>query len=454
MTNSAKIIHLYNRAGFGIHYNDLEALKKWPIKDVVNKIFKNSKVISENEIEVPNNLKKFQAADTEAKKMILQENKDGVKNLNLSFLEEMSFGEDALRQKMTLFWHGHFACRSRNASFLNSLHSIEKSNALGKLGPFILEVSKSAAMLQFLNNQQNKKGKPNENFARELMELFTIGRGNYTEKDIKESARAFTGWGFDLEGNYIFREKLHDFGQKQFMGRTADLNGDDIINIILNQKQTAYFISEKIFKFFVNENPNPENISEMAEVFFKSDYDISKLMQHVFNASWFYDSKNVGNKIKSPIELLAGLNRQFFINYTIPTAQIQIQRALGQFLFFPPNVSGWAGGRNWIDSTTLMIRLQLPSQLLSNKQIEIVGKPDPEDEAIIAASLQIRADKPQFSNSKPDWEKFFKIMPSYLSNESLAEFFLPEKNVANKISALDYKARIIQLLSLPEYQLC
>ena len=133
-------------------------------------------------------------------------------------------------EKMTLFWHNHFACRSNNALYAQQLNNIQRSYALGNFRDMVLEVSKSPAMLQFLNNQQNQKGHPNENFARELMELFTIGRGNYTEQDIKESARAFTGWGFDKDGAFKLRPFQHDDGEKTFMGKTGNLNGEDIIN--------------------------------------------------------------------------------------------------------------------------------------------------------------------------------------------------------------------------------
>ena len=173
--------------------------------------------------------------------------------------------EAQLREKMSLFWHGHFACRVMNIYFQQQLLDIIRENALGNFGDLLHEVSKSPAMLSFLNNQQNKKQHPNENFAREVMELFTMGRGNYTEEDVKEGARAFTGWGFNLQGEFVYRPFQHDNGKKTFLGKTGNFDGDDIIDILLEQKQTAKFISQKIYKYFVNDTPDIEKIEWLAE---------------------------------------------------------------------------------------------------------------------------------------------------------------------------------------------
>jgi len=180
-----------------------------------------------------------------------------------------------------------------NPKFNRQLLNVIRKNALGNFKELLFEVSKSPAMLQFLNNQQNKKDHPNENFAREVMELFTMGRGNYTENDIKELARAFTGWGYDKEGNFTERPKQHDTGAKTFLGKTGNFTGDDVLNIILEQKATAKFITAKIYKFFVNENPDQNNINKLSEELYTSNYDLKKLMQNIFSSSWFYDQKKM-----------------------------------------------------------------------------------------------------------------------------------------------------------------
>jgi uncharacterized protein (DUF1800 family) len=313
-------------------------------------------------------------------------------------------------------------------------------------------------MLQFLNNQQNHKGHPNENFARELMELFTIGRGNYTEQDVKESARAFTGWGFNKTGEFVMRPVLHDAGQKNFMGKTGNLTGEDIINRLLEQKQTALFISTKLYKYLVNETPDTAHVNAMADVFYRSNYEIKPLLEYVFTAPWFYRDQNMGNLVKAPVEFLVGLNRQFYITYQRPEVQLQFQKVLGQVLFYPPNVAGWPGGRNWIDSSSLMYRLKIPSTLLNGGLIDFTGKADPEEEAYIAS---IR-NQQQFINAKvqaqPDWDRLFKTMPENESGPEIAAFMLQPQVSKNLTSALgnapDRKTAIIQTVSTPEYQLC
>ncbi|RYD68844.1 MAG: DUF1800 domain-containing protein, partial [Sphingobacteriales bacterium] len=335
-----------------------------------------------------------------------------------------------LREKMTLFWHGHFACRSNNPMYAQQLNNIQRQHGLGSFRTLLIEVSKSPAMLQYLNNQQNKKGKPNENFARELMELFTLGRGNYTENDIKESARAFTGWTYDKDGTFFFRKNQHDDGTKTFFGKIGNFEGENIIDIILDKPETATFISRKIYKFFVNDTPNEEHVKELANHFYNAKYDISEMMRKLFTADWFYSPENVGTKIKSPSEFLIGLSREFFVTYNKPQVLIQLQSSLGQYLFNPPNVAGWPGGQNWIDSSSLMLRMRIPSLVLNDGEIDFSGKADPEDEAVIALSrtattMANNTKKPKsYVNAQADWPKFLDNLPKGVTPVELTEFLL------------------------------
>ena len=174
---------------------------------------------------------------------------------------------------MTLFWTNHFVCQNNQIQFIQQYHNTVRANALGNLGDFTKAVAKEPAMLAYLNNKQNKKGSPNENFARELMELFTLGQNQYTEKDIKEAARAFTGYNNDYKGNFVFRKRQHDHEPKTFFGKTGNFTGDDIIDIILEKKECATFICKKIYAYFVNDKINEQHINEMISVFYK-DYNI------------------------------------------------------------------------------------------------------------------------------------------------------------------------------------
>ena len=213
------------------------------------------------------------------KRALLKQGRDDLKDMNIAWLNLMTNSKAQLREKMSLFWHGHFACRLNNNAYSSQgLVNIVRTNALGNFGDMLKQVSKSPAMLQFLNNQQNRKGKPNENFAREVMELFTLGRGNYTEKDIKEGARSFTGWGFDKQGEFMFRKPTHDDGEKTFLGQTGNFDGDQILDIILKNPQTAIFITQKIYKYFVNENLDNNKVDYLSARFFENNYDIAKVV--------------------------------------------------------------------------------------------------------------------------------------------------------------------------------
>ena len=329
-------------------------------------------------------------------------------------------------------------------------------------------------MLQFLNNQQNKKEHPNENFAREVMELFTLGRGNYTENDVKEAARAFTGWGFNLQGEFVFREFQHDTGSKTFLGKTGNFDGDDIIDILLEQKQTANFITKKVYRFFVNDKPDSEKIAWLADRFYKSGYDIKKLMEDIFTSDWFYDDKNIGTKIKSPIELIVGIRRLLPLTLQNDAAQLLFQRALGQILFYPPNVAGWAGGTNWIDSSSLMIRLQLPRLIQDNSDFNITTKPDDDTqmgmkETSIKTTLRRMDKKNQFNiKATINWDNQLRLLASIKKEALLTaikECLLNKNsiNINNDVvqKATDtttrdtyIKTATIAIMSTPEYQLC
>jgi uncharacterized protein (DUF1800 family) len=460
MNNSRYIKHLYARAGFGIRFEDLHDHENWTIKKSVRKLFKASEKSTPITVLTENiDLRNHQNLTDDQKKAIQQDRNAQEKALNNAWTKQLDETDAQLREKMTLFWHNHFACNIGNAYYEQELNNIERDNALGNFKTLLLQVSQSPAMLQFLNNQQNQKGHPNENFAREVMELFTLGRGHYTEQDIKESARAYTGWAYDGKtGIYSFRPKSHDDGQKTFMGKTGNFVGEDILDMIVDNKQTAVFISTKLYRYLVNDVPDQTHISQMADVFYNSKYEIKPLLQFVFLSDWFYDDKNIGNLVKSPVELLTGLNRQFYISYANPDVLIQFQRTLGQLLFRPPNVAGWPGGKSWIDTSSLMYRIKIPSTILNAGVIDFTGKADPEDEAYLASVRKQQLNVIKRVQAQPDWSKFLAEIPADTSKIEMAEFMLEPKldeTVTNEINNTpDIKSTVIQIVSTPEYQLC
>lgn len=408
----------------------------------------------------------------EQKKAFREQSRDGIKNLNLTWVSEMVNSEAQFREKMSLFWHGHFSTRVINILFQQQLLDSVRTNAFGKFGDLLREVSKTPSMLQFLNNQQNRKQKPNENFAREVMELFTIGRGNYSENDVKEAARAFTGWGFNIQGEFVFRKNFHDDGSKTFLGKTGNFDGNDIITILLEQKQTAVFIAKKIYRYFVNEKVDETKVEWLANRFYESEYDIKKLMEDIFTSDWFYDEKNIGTKIKSPIDLLVGIQRFLPMEIENNAGQLLFQRALGQVLFYPPNVAGWPGGKSWIDSSTLMLRLRIPQIVTANETINIRPKGDDD---IMMGQVTDEKVKPQGKNvyavkngaAVVDWSlpiKVFekvsrenllpKIWETVLQTKIRASNNLLAKYLNNESRENYIKSAIVHLMSTPEYQLC
>jgi len=459
MSNAKQIKHLFARAGFGMRFEDQQLLENATLKHAVKNLFAASEKADPLNI-IPTGVDYSTATkgDALARKMFLQQQRQQEKDMNVAWLNKMIYSGAVLREKMTLFWHNHFACRTNNAFFAQQLNNIHREHALGNFRTMLLQVAESPAMLQFLNNQQNQKNHPNENFARELMELFTIGRGNYTETDVKESARAFTGYGFNKSGEFVTRKFVHDDGQKTFLGKTGNFTGEDIMNMLLEKKETAYFISNKLYKSLVNETPDPEHVSAMADVFYHSGYEIKPLLEFVFNAGWFYNDNNTGNLIKSPVEFLVGLSRQFYITYERPEVLLQFQKVLGQVLFYPPNVAGWPGGRNWIDSSSLMYRLKIPSTLLNGGLIDFTGKADPEDEAYIATVRNQQRGVDTRVQAVPDWDKFLGDIPKNTSNTAIVGLLLEPKlsnTILNRINSVtDIKAMAIELVSTPEYQLC
>jgi uncharacterized protein (DUF1800 family) len=458
MANLKQIKHLISRAGFGMSIDEFSAAENQTIKQALHNLFEASEKYEPlNVVKQAIDYSMARKADQVKRKMLMQIQRQQERDINLSWINQMSTDNGQFREKMALFWNNHFACRSKQSIYAQQLINLQREHALGNFKTMTLAIAKSPAMLQFLNNQQNLKGHPNENFARELMELFTIGRGNYTEQDVKESARAFTGWGYDQSGEFRFRRLVHDNDRKTFLGKNGNFSGEDIINILFERKETARFISTKLYKYLVNETPDAAHVNAMADVFYKANYEIKPLLEYVFTADWFYEDRNIGNLVKSPVELIVGLNRQFDITYQRPAILLQFQKVLGQVLLYPPNVAGWPGGRNWIDSSSLMYRIKIPSTLLNGGVIDFTGKADPEDEAFLANAKVVKEATSTRVQAQANWTKFLENVPKGLDKKSLAQFML-QPTLSNALmksiaQATDTKALVIELVSSPEYQL-
>lgn len=455
MPTSANQKHFYSRAAFGL---PVSLLTQTPAESLKRQVeLKPVTVID------PDRPEETAGTDTEMIRQKAKKNRSELITLNAAWFNQLTDPQAVIREKMTFFWHDHFACRSRNAFLAQQQLNTLRQHALGKFGDLLMAVSKDPAMLQFLNNQQNKKGSPNENFAREVMELFTLGRGNYSEDDIKNAARAFTGWAFNpLNGQFLVRPRLHDEGQKTFRGKSGNFSGEDIIAMILEDRKTADFITKKIITFFAGE-VDSTIVDTLSQEFYKSDYDITKLLKSMYTSEWFYEKKYVGNRIKSPIELIAGIQTHTQGTFNNPLNVTYLQKALGQVLLQPPNVSGWPNGKEWIDSSSLTFRMSLPGQLLNNIESPFDAKDDGDvnndaNKANKASKLSYSADlaalAKQFAKAtsaetlnaiedhvlaRPATAENKKLVTSWVNNSKDDQEFI--------------KKALTGFMSLPEYQL-
>ena len=286
-----------------------------------------------------------------------------------------------LEEKVALMWHGVFATgdsKVGNNPMMRSHYELLREHGLGSFEELLIRLAKDPAMIYWLDQQMNHADALNENFGRELLELFSMGIGNYTEDDVKECARAFTGWtksqtiprypnGF-YNSEFVYRPEDHDDGVKTFLGETGNFNGEDIIRIVVRQPATAVFVASEIYAFFVSDEPNDIHISEISDVFQNSDYVIAEVLRFLFNSYFFKEARF--KKIKSPPELVAG-TAKLAGRYQTPyefgiTSMASATRNMGQDLLNPPTVEGWHTGREWIDSSYLVERVNFASRLIGD----------------------------------------------------------------------------------------
>jgi uncharacterized protein (DUF1800 family) len=292
------------------------------------------------------------------------------------WLHRMRHTPAPLMEKVTLFWHGHFAtsaAKVTDAKLMYQQNELLRTHALGSFPAMVAGIARDPAMLLYLDSATNRKIHPNENFAREVMELFCLGVGRYTEKDIQELARCFTGWEIQ-HGIYKFNQYQHDHGNKTLLGQSGPFGGDDGLKVILDQPATPEFICAKLARYFVTEDEDlpSEFIAPLAQRFRDEDLQIAPVLEMLLTSRLFYSDAAIGRKVRSPIELGVGLLRS--LDATANMARLGTQlRDLGQMPLYPPNVKGWAGGRSWIDSSTLLGRANLVRSIVESPDTRFAG---------------------------------------------------------------------------------
>ena len=301
------------------------------------------------------------------------------RRLALWWADRMVSTPRPLEEKMTLFWHDHFATSEVKVRDVRKMHLQNRTlrkHATADFQSLVLAVMRDPAMLVYLDNRENVKENPNENFGRELLELFTMGVGNYTEQDIREASRAFTGWTNDVL-DFHFDAELHDDGPKMFLGHEGHLGGEDVLDVILGQPATARFIAGKVYRYLVREDLEPALQAELGRHLRESGYELKALLRKILSSRDFYSAPSVATQIKSPVQLVVSTYRKLGVRKapTVPDMNSLTGR-LGQQLLYPPNVAGWAGGRTWITPATLLERGNAMRSVLFPPSPEEFGHPD------------------------------------------------------------------------------
>jgi uncharacterized protein (DUF1800 family) len=439
-----KVGHLYRRAGFGATQPELDAgLKAGPDK-TIDLLLRGG--AGED---------KFTQLMEPLARSVTQANSGA--QARAWWLYRMLYTPHPLREKLTLFWHNHFATSNRkvaNAGYMLGQHALMYRHALGSFRSLLQEMSLDPAMMVWLDTIQSKKGKPNENYARELMELFSLGIGNYTEQDIRQAARAFTGYTIE-GGKAAFQAGQHDTGTKTVLSKTGPFKGADIVAICLDQEVCPYFIAGKLFRFFVSETLTPSRalLQPLASQFRKSDFSFGQMVETVLRSNLFFAQAAYRSRIKAPVDFALGIVRA--LEGRIGTSALGVAlEDLGQNVFHPPTVKGWDGGAAWLNGQTLLYRQNLSLALTSTEDLRFGRRTDPaalvrkygktSDADIVDffVRLFLQGDVPEDS-----YARLLKYQRDS-HKQAVPVYWTPEDAAAHRVRTLCHL-----VLTLPEFQL-
>ncbi len=357
VTKNIWISHLLRRAGFGCTPKELHHFSKLGYEAAVDELIYPDTVDNS-------------ALD----RVIGSQDFDftQIDDLRRWWLYRMTFTKRPLEEKMTLFWHGHFATgdnKVRNAYNMYLQNLLLRKHALGNFQDLLMGITRDPAMIVYLDNQQNRRGKPNENYAREVMELFTMGIGNYSERDVKEAARAFTGW-HTRQASFFFNTRQHDYGDKNVLGVHGDLDGSDVVRILAARPSTARYLAKKLITFFAYDNPDPQVVEEIASVYVMSKFKIKPMLKAIFKHPTFLSEKAYHAKVKSPVELVVGTLKHLEMQNLDADLPTMMSR-MGQNIFNPPSVKGWDGGAAWVSTDSMMERFNFAARATAQKFDEL-----------------------------------------------------------------------------------
>ena len=381
--------HLLNRAGFGGPPVEIERLVTLGPVQAVSWFVDYERLPdttanpawAQPDPERAEQLKAARMAGPEERRKIIQaqqkNQRERMIELRAWWLRRMAFGPRPLQEKMALFWHGHFATsveKVRDAYLMWRQNELFRRLATGNWLELLSAVAKDPAMLIWLDQAQSRKQHPNENFAREVMELFTLGEGHYTEKDVTEAARALTGWSYDrLDEDFVDRPIWHDWGLKTIFGQTGNFDGQDFLEMLVAKPQAAQFITAKLWNYFAGTPPSTELNEALAATFRAAGNNFKPLLRTMFLSEEFYAPAIIRNQVKSPVQWLVGSVRVLERPLPPPLVCLGLTRNLGQDFFAPPNVKGWDGGLSWITTNTLLSRYNDAATLLQGDVAPMAG---------------------------------------------------------------------------------
>lgn len=437
-----KAAHLYRRAAFGARWEQIEAAAKLTPVEAVERVMLGQE-----------GLERFESDVTRLTPGTLESNNP--RELQALWMYRLLNSPHPLQEKLTLFWHNHFATSQAKVNSVRLMHrqnATLRRYALGSFAGLLREMTFDPAMLIWLDSNTNRKGAPNENYAREVFELFSLSPGNYTEDDIKQAARALTGWSTKEEQPF-FNPADYDAGEKTIFGHTGNYTAGDVVRLALSQPACPRFIVRKLFRELINDQELPPDslIEPLAIEYRLRDYDTYWLVKRMLSSWLFFSDMSIHQRIKSPIEFVVGTIRA--LGGTVsPLKATEVCAQLGQSLYFPPNVKGWDGGREWISSTTLLLRQNVAFEITKGK--DDVARLDP-------ARLAVK-----FQAKTPEQVADLFLNMFVQQTQSAARGQIVEQLNAELASASDRpfaqrenQARLARLaahlvLSLPESQLC
>ncbi len=348
--------HLLNRVQFGFTPEELDRATNDGLESTLDRLLETQ----------PESVE-FSSAETSLRQSAVSTG--NIADLRIWWLYRMRYSSNPLTEKLTLFWHNHFATSNAKVNsipFMLGQNELIRSSASGDFKQLLHGISQDTAMLIWLDGNANRKRHPNENFAREIMELFALGVGNYSEQDVQEAARAFTGWHV-REGHFWQNVQQHDESPKTVFGKTGRFDGRDIVDLCLAQPACPRFIAQKLSKSFVCPNPTLEAIDQLADRIRLHDFNLKPVLRELFSSQWFFEPENRRGLIKSPLELTLGTLRILVDSIRWPVVA-NLLSELGQNLLEPPSVKGWEGGRLWITSSTMLQRANFATELTTSEK--------------------------------------------------------------------------------------